>query len=62
MIPLLCGVLKNDTNELIYKTETDSQIYKTNLLGAKGEKKEVGIIRNLGLTDNILSSDIYCYI
>ena len=22
---LICGILKNDTNELIYKTETDSQ-------------------------------------
>ena len=25
MISLICGILKNDTNELIYKTETDSQ-------------------------------------
>ena len=25
-IPLICGILKkNDTNELIYKTETDSE-------------------------------------
>ena len=24
-ILLICGILKNDTNELIYKTETDSQ-------------------------------------
>jgi len=24
-ISLLCGIKKNDTNELIYKTETDSQ-------------------------------------
>ena len=24
-------IFKNDTNELIYKTETDSQISKTNL-------------------------------
>ena len=32
MIALICGILlKNDTNELIYKTETDSQILKTNL-------------------------------
>ena len=23
-ISLICGILKNDTNELIYKTETDS--------------------------------------
>ena len=25
MISLICGILKNDTNELIYKTERDSQ-------------------------------------
>ena len=25
MISLLCGILKNDTNELIYKTEIDSK-------------------------------------
>ena len=25
MISLTCGILKNNTNELIYKTETDSQ-------------------------------------
>ena len=25
MISLICGILRNDTNELIYKTETDSQ-------------------------------------
>ena len=24
MISLICGILKNDTNELIYKTEIDS--------------------------------------
>ena len=52
---------KDDTNELTYKTETDSQIYKTNFLVAKGEKK-VGIIRNLGLTDSILSSVQFRYI
>ena len=32
MISLVCGILKkkNDTNELIYKIETDSQTLKTN--------------------------------
>ena len=25
MISLICGILKNDTNELIYKTEINSQ-------------------------------------
>ena len=29
--------LKNDTNELIYKTETDSQISKSNLQLPKGK-------------------------
>ena len=31
MISLICGILKNDTNELIYKTEIDPQTQKTNL-------------------------------
>ena len=31
MTSLLYGVLKNDTNELIYKTEIDSQTQETNL-------------------------------
>ena len=31
MISLICGTEKNDTNEFIYKTETESQIQKTNL-------------------------------
>ena len=30
-------ILKNDTNELIYKTETDLQILKTNLWLPKGK-------------------------
>ena len=40
MISLICGILKNDTNELVYKTETDSQTSKTNLwlpVGKGGE-------------------------
>ena len=31
MISLTCGILKNDTNRLTDKTETDSQTYKTKL-------------------------------
>ena len=31
MISLICGILKNDTSELIYKAETDSQTQNTNL-------------------------------
>ena len=37
MILLTCGILKTDTNELIYKTEIDSQTQKTNLWLLKGE-------------------------
>ena len=42
MISLICGNLKNDTNELIYKTETDSQISKTNLWLPKGKRRGEG--------------------
>ena len=35
MISLICGILKNDTNELIYKIET--QTSKTNLWLPKGK-------------------------
>ena len=31
IISLMCGNLKSDINELIYKTETDSQTSKTNM-------------------------------
>ena len=34
---LLCEILKNDTNELICKTETDSVTQKTDLWSPKGE-------------------------
>ena len=33
MTSLIRGILKNDTNELIYKTEADSQTWKTNGFG-----------------------------
>ena len=38
MISVICGILKMDTNELIYKTETDSQVLKTNLWLPKGKE------------------------
>ena len=31
MLSLICGIFLNDTSEFIQKTETDSQILKTNL-------------------------------
>ena len=37
IISLICGILKNDINELIYKTEIESQTYKTNLWLSKGK-------------------------
>ena len=40
MISLICEILKNDTNELIYKTEADSQTQKTNLGLPKGKQGE----------------------
>ena len=47
MISLICGILKkNDTNELIYKTETDSQTSKTNLWlpnGKHGGRDKLGV-------------------
>ena len=47
IISLICGILKNDKNELTYKTEIDSQTWKTNLWLPKG--KEGAYIRSLGL-------------
>ena len=42
--------LKNNTNECIYKTETDSQTQKTDLWLPKGRGRGEGQIRNMGLT------------
>ena len=42
MTSLICGIEKDDTNELIYKTETDSQTSKTNLWLPKGKGGEEG--------------------
>ena len=40
MISLICGILKYDTNELIYKTEIDSQTQKTILWLPKGRGRD----------------------
>ena len=45
--------LKNNTDESVVKTETDSQTEKTNLWLPKGRKE--GQIKSVGLTD------INCY-
>ena len=49
MISFICGIKKNDTNELIYKTEIVSQTEKTDLWLPKGKGWGEGLIRNLGL-------------
>ena len=41
--------LKKDTNELIYRTEIDSQTLKTNLWFPKGTGEGLGWIKGLGL-------------
>ena len=41
---------KINTNELIYKTETDSQTWKTHM-ASKGKGGEGRYVRSLGLTD-----------
>ena len=43
--------LKNNTNEYIYKTETDSQTQKTILWLPKGQGIVEGQIRDMVLTD-----------
>ena len=50
MISLLCGILKNNPKELIYKMETYSQTQKTNIItirrrGGRGINYKVGINR-----------------
>ena len=43
MISLICGILKNDTNELIYETEIESQTQKTIVQSPKGKGTRGGI-------------------
>ena len=50
--------LKYDTNELIYKTETDSQTQKTNLRLPKG-KGRGGINQELGISKYKVQATIY---
>ena len=40
MVSPIYGIPKNDTNELIYKTEIDSQTQKRNLWLPKGKGEE----------------------
>ena len=38
MVLLICGILKNNKNALIYKTERDSQNIENKLMVTKGDK------------------------
>ena len=42
MILLICEILENDMNKLIYKTETDPQVQKTNLVTQREKWGETG--------------------
>ena len=44
MISFICETLKMGTNKLIYKTEVESQVWKTNLWlpGAKWGREKLG--------------------
>ena len=43
--------IKYGTNELIYKTETDSETQRTDLWLPRGRGEEVGSTGSLGLVD-----------
>ena len=47
-ITFMWNLKKNHTNELIYKTETDSQMLNTNLWLPRGKGWSGGYIRSLG--------------
>ena len=47
-------ILKNDTNELIYKTETDLQIIKNKFMFTKGETWRGGINQEFGINIHTL--------
>ena len=42
MISLICGILKNGTNELIYKTAIDSENKLIVFKGERWERDELG--------------------
>ena len=56
MVSLIWNLIKNDTKELVYKTETNSQISKSNRV-IKGET--MGRRHKLGGWDWHMSTTIY---
>ena len=66
MISLTCGIYETDTNELIYKTEIDSQTQRTDLWlprkGSRGGKEwEFGISRGKLLYIGWINNKILLY-
>ena len=55
-ITYMWNLKKNDTSELIYKKEMDSQTQKTNLRLPKGRGNRAGQIRSMRLSEMNYSS------
>ena len=64
MMSFICRILKNNTNKLDYKIETDSQTYKTNLRRPKGKgviNQELGIyIYTTPYIKQTINKDLLC--
>ena len=59
MIIPICGIFKkNDTNEIICRTEADSQTLK-NLWLPKGDRRGVGVREGLGVWDWHIHTEVY---
>ena len=59
MISLMCGVFKNDTNELIYKTEEIPTDIENKLMVTKGIAEEERKERKIG---SLELTDTYYYV
>ena len=60
MIPLICGIQKKNTNELICRTETDSQTLKIKLMVTKGDRLGVGMDWGFGLAYAHCGIEAFC--
>ena len=56
---LMCGILKNDTNELIHKIEIDLQTQKTNLYGYQMGKQGWQGRDKPGVCDSNIPTTVY---
>ena len=66
MIPLIYGILRNDTNGLLYKIEMDLTDLENNLMVIKGETWWEGMVGSSGMghihtsTWSIVNRDLLC--